>query len=357
MDKFNSNPTRQTSGFSKNQSHLNKCDYNVNLIREIASGKWPVILETLGLPAIYLKNKHGSCPICQAGKDRFRFDDKGKGLYFCNKCGSGDGFRLLQLYHGWTFSYTLGCVAKVLGHPFDHRLRPKHVSHYMQKMAQTVVLSNDEIYKRKKYLNTTWQAAKPISQDDTVYRYLKSRGIILLDYPPVLRFHPYLPYCNEEKILVGYFPAMLGMVQDKNDHCVTIHRTYLGDACKADLPKPKKLMVPIHPGASQGAAIKLFEPINGQLALAEGIETALAFYLATQIPVWATISAGGMEKIKLPPSISQVTIAVDHDESGRGQRAAFILTQRLLGEGRTVTRVMPPKVGHDFADMLVEASQ
>lgn len=64
-----------------------------------------------------------------------------------------------------------------------------------------------------------------------------------------------------------------------------------------------------------------------------------------------------MEKIKLPPSITEITIAVDNDESGRGQNAAFVLAQRLLGEGRAVRRVMPPKVGYDFADMLVEASQ
>lgn len=116
-------------------------------------------------------------------------------------------------------------------------------------------------------------------------------------------------------------------------------------------------MAPIYPGATQGAAIKLFEPASGKLALAEGIETALAFHVAIQMPVWATISAGGMEKIKIPPSIMEITIAVDNDESGRGQKAAFVLAQRLLGEGRTVNRVIPPKVGYDFADMLEEASQ
>ncbi len=64
-----------------------------------------------------------------------------------------------------------------------------------------------------------------------------------------------------------------------------------------------------------------------------------------------------MEKIKLPDSISEVVIAVDHDENGRGQKAGSILSQRLLSERRSVKRIMPPKVGYDFADMLVEASQ
>lgn len=357
MEIRKSYPTPQTSGFSKHQNHLNKCNYNVNFIREKAYGLWPFILESLAVPLVYLRNKHGSCPICQEGKDRYRFDDKGKGLYYCNKCGSGDGFKLLQLYHGWNFSYTLNRVTEVLGHQSAYYAKPKHISHYVKKIIPSVVLTNDDIFKRKKYLNSTWQAAKVITQNDPVDCYLRNRGITLVDFPAVLRFHPHLPYYDEENNFIGYFSAMLGMVQEQNGRCVTIHRTYLGNGCKANLPKPKKMMAPIYPGATKGAAIKLFEPIDGKLAVAEGIETALAFHIATQMPIWVTISAGGMEKIKLPPSVTEITIAVDNDESGRGQKAAFVLSQRLLGEGRAVRRVMPPKVGYDFADMLVEVNQ
>lgn len=321
-----------------------------DLIRDAACNNWSLILETLGVSAVYLKNKHGACPICKAGKDRFRFDDKGKGLYFCNKCGSGDGFKLLQLYHGWSFPHTLTCVAKVLGQPMSFGVS-RQINHCGKALLP---LAEDVIHKREKSLTSIWQTARLISPGDPVDAYLHARGITLMGYPSVLRFHPHLPYYNEEKKLVSYFPAMLGRVQNKNGLCVTIHRTYLANGCKADVPKPKKLMVPIHPGASQGAAIQLFEPEDGRLALAEGIETALAFHIATQIPVWATISAGGMEKIKLPPSVKETIIAVDHDESGRGQKPAFLLAQRLLAEGMTVKRVIPPKVGYDFADMLVE---
>ncbi|WCG84985.1 AAA family ATPase [Pectobacterium sp. A5351] len=39
--------------------------------------------------------KHGACPAC-GGKDRFRFDDKeGRGTWFCNQCGHGDGLDLV----------------------------------------------------------------------------------------------------------------------------------------------------------------------------------------------------------------------------------------------------------------------
>src|SRR5260370_20429440 len=76
---------------------------------------WPAILMQLGVPENALRNKHGPCPAC-GGKDRFRFDNKrGRGDFICNQCGAGDGFRLLQLVHGWSFSETRNRVIQVAG--------------------------------------------------------------------------------------------------------------------------------------------------------------------------------------------------------------------------------------------------
>lgn len=162
-----------------------------------------------------------------------------------------------------------------------------------------------------------------------------------------------MSYYNDDKKFEGKFPALLALVQDKENHAVTLHRTYLGNGCKANVLKPKKLMSPKLPGASIGAAIKLYEPRDNRLALAEGIETSLAFSVATKLPVWATISAVGMENILLPPYIREVIIAIDNDKSERGQQAAYQLKKRLLTEGRAVKCVTPPSVGNDFADMLL----
>ncbi len=40
------------------------------------TGKWYGVLSSLGIDRNYLQNKHGPCPICMEGTDRFRFDDK-----------------------------------------------------------------------------------------------------------------------------------------------------------------------------------------------------------------------------------------------------------------------------------------
>jgi putative DNA primase/helicase len=83
-----------------------------------ARGRWPEILQALGIPAAHLTNKHGPCPGC-GGKDRFRFDDQGeRGTWYCSGSGeerSGDGFELLSHVHGWTHREALHRVAEVLG--------------------------------------------------------------------------------------------------------------------------------------------------------------------------------------------------------------------------------------------------
>ncbi|HCR2142552.1 TPA: toprim domain-containing protein [Enterobacter kobei] len=59
-----------------------------------ACGHWPRILPALGVTVI--KNRHQACPVC-GGSDRFRFDDKeGRGTWFCNQCGAGDGLKLVE---------------------------------------------------------------------------------------------------------------------------------------------------------------------------------------------------------------------------------------------------------------------
>lgn len=322
-----------------------------------ALGQWPYILGSLGIDPSYLKNKHGACPVC-GGKDRFRFDDKeGRGTFYCNQCGSGTGIKLLQNFHQWNFLEAIDMVAKILLIPWKQGYMPKpiRISRYLNKKTSSPQPEQQkDINTRCKSLNNIWSQAKPISLSDPVDLYLRARGITLSEFPEVLRFHPQLPYYNDDQKFEGKFPALLALVQDKKNFAVTLHRTYLGNACKANVLKPKKLMSPIFPGASSGAAIKLYEPRDNRLALAEGIETALAFSIATKLPAWATISAVGMENILLPPYVREVIIAVDNDESGCGQKAAYRLAKRLLIEGRTVKSVIPPCVGNDFADMLLE---
>lgn len=79
-----------------------------------ACGHWPRILPALGMKVI--KNRHQACPVC-GGADRFRFDDKeGRGTWFCNQCGAGDGLKLVEKVFGISASEAAGKVNAVTGH-------------------------------------------------------------------------------------------------------------------------------------------------------------------------------------------------------------------------------------------------
>jgi len=86
---------------------------NVTDTVNMACGHWPRILPALGVPVI--RNRHQACPVC-GGSDRFRFDDKeGRGTWFCNQCGAGDGLKLVEKVFGVSASEAAGKVNAVTG--------------------------------------------------------------------------------------------------------------------------------------------------------------------------------------------------------------------------------------------------
>jgi len=173
----------------------------------------------------------------------------------------------------------------------------------------------------------------------------------------VLRFHPSLGYFEKgadgKSRQIAAYPAMLALIQAPDGQAVTLHRTYLRDGRKLDATDAKKVLsAGIH-----GAAVRLFDA-GAQLALCEGIETALAVHLATGKPVWAGISAGNLEKLWVPDTVREVCIYADNDAGGdfAGQCFAYALARRLKREEKTTgprqVRVFVPRhAGTDWADV------
>ena len=86
---------------------------NVTATVSHALGHWPRILPALGIQV--LKNRHQPCPVC-GGSDRFRFDDReGRGTWYCNQCGAGDGLKLVEKVFGVSPSDAATKVAAVTG--------------------------------------------------------------------------------------------------------------------------------------------------------------------------------------------------------------------------------------------------
>lgn len=180
-----------------------------------------------------------------------------------------------------------------------------------------------------------WSAAKP--GHPLLRAYLRARGLSV-DPPPSLRL-----------ALWGDTPFVLARVLDLRGQVVGLHMTELLPDGSGRVSK--RLAKGSHP---LGGAIRLYpfavDEASKPLALAEGIETALAVREATGWPVWASVSATGLERAQLPPEVLEVVICADHDKAGL--EAANALARRLLSEGRRVRLATPPQAGADWLDML-----
>lgn len=182
-----------------------------------------------------------------------------------------------------------------------------------------------------------------VRADDTyVETYLRSRGIQGA-IPPTLKYHPRLFHNSGT-----YHPAMVAAVTLWPSKTIAgVHRTYLtpDGTDKASL-SPNKMML----GLIKGGAVRL-SPVGTKLIVAEGIETALSCFTATNIPTWSCLSASGMIDIVVPPlEITQeIIICVDGD--GAGQNAADKLAKRLHRTGYDVSMALSPQ-GQDFNDIL-----
>jgi putative DNA primase/helicase len=295
-----------------------------------AIGRWPGILQSLGVDPAYLSKRHGPCPIC-AGKDRYRFDDKdGRGTWYCSHCGAGDGFRLLQRMQGWSFGEAARQVDRIVG-----TMRPGPI--VPERTAASKVRA----------LAQVWEASKAIVHGDPVWRYL-NRRLGIEQVPAGLRLHPGLRYTDEDGRELGRFPAMLAKIQYPDGTGASIHRTYLTDeGDKAPVPQPKKIMTgkPLNTGA-----VRLGE-VGATLGIAEGIETALAASVRFGVSVWATTTATLLEGWVPPAGVDRVLIAGDNDASFTGQAAAYRLARRLVREGLVVEIQIPEHVGKDWADV------
>jgi putative DNA primase/helicase len=321
---------------------------NVELARRVeeakrrAHGRWPGVLQRLGVDAEVLGGRNQPCPAC-GGTDRFQFTDKyGDGNYVCRGCGSGDGFALLERCLGWTFIAALKAVEDIVGQGLE-RTQPGAGAASPQGMRQLA----DRI----------WQEAKAVEAGDAVATYLAGRGIALAEYPRALRTHGALGYYVKQagqtraKRLRTY-AAMVAAVQDRDGQMVTLHRTYLENGAKAPVADSRKLLA----AGINGGAVRLFEP-SDELAIAEGIETALAVHVRTGKPVWAALGATNLEKLWLPPFVTRIAIYADHDRSYTGQAAAYALARRIKTQSRgnaapEVAVHVPRDPDTDWADVL-----
>jgi putative DNA primase/helicase len=322
--------------------------------------QWISLLVNYGVPADRLTGNACACPIC-GGTDRFTYDNKrGRGDWVCRQCNNGnamagDGLQLITRLN------RIGL----------YRLMRELDGGPIPRATPIAELAKAPKPKRKRdakfianRLNSMWDAAKPVSRGDLVMRYLGARVPGLRAAPsPALRLGM-LEYWHEKKV-IGSWPGILARFELPDGRLGTLHRTFL------ERSAPSKATIVSHDGEIldsklndmtlnplQGGAVRLMDPVDGEIGVAEGLESACGAYMVSGVPMWYCLNIGLLRQFVVPEGlgIRVVHIFVDFDDidakTGKsiGVAGGLELAKRLRSEGFTVFVHRPRVLGTDFAD-------
>nr|WP_315458060.1 toprim domain-containing protein [uncultured Sphingorhabdus sp.] len=188
-----------------------------------------------------------------------------------------------------------------------------------------------------------WQHAVPLA--GTVgERYLANRSIPLRSSE--LRFLDRTPLGRKPD--VRFLPALIAAVR-MDIGIVAIQRTFIerATASKADFFKPKRAL-----GQLGAGAVRLSEPVEGRLGLAEGSESALSAQILFGIPCWATLGNERFGIVVIPESITELHLFVDADKGGELALKRGI--EAYARPGRTIIPHKPDRPDNDWNDELRE---
>jgi putative DNA primase/helicase len=325
--------------------------------------QWVALLTSYGVPATSLDGKGRPCPMCN-GTDRFTYDNKrGRGDWVCRGCGTngkaaaGDGLQLICRVTGMTFRELM------------EELDPGTVN-ALPVLARSAAIAAPAPRKEvdrewiEQRLTTMWRRIKPLVVGDLGMRYLRARVPGLNVEPSAALRLGMLDYFHDRNLL-GKWPAIVQRFILPDGRLGTLHRTYL------DHDQPKKATVVSPDGEIldakkndltlnklNGGAVRLMEPVNAEIGVAEGLETAYAALMLFGVPVWNCLNRVLLADFVVPDGlgIRVVHIFADFDaidpktRKSPGMDAALALAKRLRADGFTAIVHRPRKRGTDFAD-------
>lgn len=297
---------------------------NVTETVKQACGHWPRILPALGVKV--LKNRHQACPVC-GGSDRFRFDDKeGRGTWFCNQCGAGDGLKLVEKVFGVNASVAAGKVNAVTGN-----LPPVAPEVIAAAEAETEVNRKAAVALAVKLM----EKARPA----TCNAYLTRKGFPALECLTLTTMHK-----------TG------GVTFRAGDVVVPLHDE-TGELVNLQFINSEGLKRTLKGGMVKGAChtIEGQKQTGKRLWIAEGYVTALTVHHLTGETVLVALSSvnllslASLARSKHPAC--QIVLAADRDLSGDGQSKAAAAAEACEG-----VVALPPVFG-DWNDAFIEKGE
>lgn len=292
---------------------------NIDLIREVtsaAAGRWPYVLAGLSIDVPDSSRRHAPCPAC-GGKDRFRFDDNGRGSFICNQCGAGDGLDLIKKVNNCDTTEAAQLAADVLG--IDYRAAESAPDAASQRQRQLAADRQQREQERQK------QAAEDADQRRATFarlytgmrlrsiqgesEYLQSKGLTGFKYP-----------------LMPDGSLLLELVDESG--AVTAAQTIT--------PQGEKRL--IKGSAKRGAyyAVNALERPQS-VVIAEGLATTLTCHLIrTDALTVAAIDAGNLlpvaEVMRRKYPQAQIIIAADNDHQQGGPESGGTNTGKDAAE-------------------------
>lgn len=268
-----------------------------------------------------------SLSIARTGARRGLWQDRATGQ-------QGDPIALIQASLQLDFPTALETAARIADLP----MRPTPASQLQPEDPAAKIAQAIRIF----------DAARPLP-NTLAERYLRERRGITIDLPADLRFHPGLFHWPTKRT----FPALVAAIRDRFGSIKGVHRIFLDPATgnKIAHENPRLALGPV-----SGAALYTDRHAT-TLAVAEGIETALAFaQLYPAIPaVAATLSTSGLRNFEPPHTVTRLIIAADFDPVNprTGQRPGTQAAEALRARLKIPAVIMYPDRPHnDFNDQL-----
>jgi hypothetical protein len=284
------------------------------------------LAQLIGLP---LRNGKALCPFHQERTPSFHVFPDG---YHCFGCGArGDHIDWLKEHEKLTTRQAIERLRELAGSS-----RP------------TINQDKRDPEETRKFALSIWEDARPI-KGTLAEAYLNSRHIDVAELPTgALRFHSRCVFGRG-----NYQPCLIALFRDPITNNPTgIHRIRLA----LDNQKVERMML----GPNGGSVVKLWpdEDVTYGLVIGEGIETVAA--AATRIeyhgtllrPAWAAGNENNLAIFPVINGIESLTILIDHDANGVGQRAATQCIWRWRKAEREASGLIPKLTDTDFNDLV-----
>lgn len=297
---------------------------NVTETVKQACGHWPSILPALDVKVI--KNRHQACPVC-GGSDRFRFDDKeGRGTWFCNQCGAGDGLKLVEKVFSVSAAEAAGKVGALTGN--------------LPPVAPEVIAAAE-------------------AENDADRKAAAAMAVKLMVKTRTASGNAYLTrkgFPGHECVMLTTTHKTGGVTYSAGDVVVPLHDD-TGALVNLQLINAEGLKRTLKGGAVKGAChiIEGQKQAGKRLWIAEGYATALTVHHLTGETVMVALSSvnllslASLTRQKYPAC--QIVLAADRDLSGDGQTKAAAAARACEG-----IVALPPVFG-DWNDAFMQQGE